>query len=176
MITTKQQALEEVRKPRINFDKFDKKLLRDKDIALEYMKHHSSNDMLLKDFPIDIDSDGMIDDFDFVMTFINNLDVDYSKNSLMYMLKGSATRIVKAGINRNPDDDIEHLKQLTKDILTEYNSAVKSRAKQLEQKQSKLHQIDEYADDIEMDAFDAQSQDSDERYRRCKIGFTADMK
>ncbi|MBQ8522207.1 MAG: hypothetical protein IJ458_00910 [Clostridia bacterium] len=176
MIVDKEIALKEIIKPNVNFNEFDKCLLSDKDIVLNYIQHHSSNDILFRDFPISIDNSGMIDDVDFIAIVINNLDVDYSKKHLKDMLKYSTSLIVKNKM-RGDECDAEELKSFAKTVLLKYNDMVKVRNEQLAKKQRVLDDISECIDNVLLDAFDTKPNSNKKNmYKRCNIGFTAEIK
>lgn len=173
MITDKQQALLEISKKDINFDNFDKKLLKDIDIAIAYMQQHSSNEMLVRDFPINIDNQGMVDNMDFILELIQNLDVGYSKSSLMSLIKYSTSCIVRRKMDHN-DYDASQLKSIATQILTTYNNKYKERTIELTKRQSLLDEVNKFIEDAPLDGFDKE-ESKHEKYKRCDIGFTAEF-
>lgn len=175
MITDKQEAIKEVNKSSVDFDQFDKRLLMDKDVARAYMQHHSSNDLLFSKFPIDIDNKGMIDDADFILDVIKHLDVGYNRESLISLIKYSTSCIVKRKIDEDKLDDKDELKDLATQILQQFNDTIKARGKELEKKQLLLEDIDAHISEAELDCFKGKKAKSNEKYRRCNIGFTAEL-
>ncbi|MFQ6724233.1 MAG: hypothetical protein ACLRFE_02745 [Clostridia bacterium] len=177
MITDKQQALEEICKPEVNFDKFDKGLLSDKDVVIAYMQHHSSNNMLFMDFPVSINNSGMIDDVEFVGSVIKNLDIGYDKECLKSMLKYSTSRIIKNIISKGEGYAVDDLKIYAKDILTEYNDIVKVKNDELKQKQADIDEVERCIDSVALDIFDKPKKKLQRgNYKSCNIGFTAEIK
>jgi len=176
MITEKQDAIKEVNKSNVDFDQIDKKWLMDKDVARAYMQHHSSNDLLYSKFPIDIDVKGMIDDADFILDVIKNLDVGYNKDSLMSLIKYSTSRIVKRKIDIENIEDEQELKQYITQLMTDFNSMVKLREEELTKKQSLLNELSDFIEQTELDCFkNTTKSKSHEKYKRCNIGFTAEL-
>jgi len=177
MITDKLEAIKEMSKEQIDFNQFDKSLLQDKDVALAYMQRHSSNNMLIQDFPIDIDVPGMVDDEEFIINVIKNLDVGYREESLKSLIKYSTFRIVKDKISKESDGDVDKLKGDATQILTTYNKELKLRIEQLSQKNVVLDEVNNFINEAQLDAFDApKKRIKPGNYKSCNIGFTAEIK
>ena len=173
MITDKDEAILEVGKDNPNFKNIDEYLLSDKDVALMYMQHHSSNTVLVSKFPINIDVKGMIDDKEFMLSVINCLSTGYDESGLTYLLKYSANCIVKNKVKHDDEVNVEDLKQEITDILTQYNEAVKSRLAELSQKQQTMDELKKFIDDSNIIKEESKSKRSREYYRHTDIGFTA---
>ena len=174
MITEKQEAIEEVKKKDINFENISPELLKDKDVALSYIQAHSSNKILLKGFPIDIDAPHMICDKNFIIQIINNLEVGYSKETLANLIKYSTNLLVRNHVEKHKDITAEELKCVAEEILNEYKGVIKKRAEELAHKQSILDEVDKYIESAEIDGeSDKHSCENGIRYKRTDIGFTA---
>lgn len=174
MITEKQKAIEEVKKPEVDFGKIERVFLKDKTVVLAYIQAHSSNDLLLKDFPIYIDSPDLIGDEEFIIEVINHLDVGYSKVTVSNLIKHSASIIMRNELEKFKDKNVEELKDSAARILNRYNNAIKKRAEELARKQSILDEVDKYIKNVELDGgLVVSSNKGAERYRRTDIGFTA---
>ena len=173
MIAYKKEAMQELAKDYIDFEKIDKSLLRDKDVILAYMQHHSSNNIIVKKCPIDIEVKGMVDDVDFVLDVIKNLDACYNKSALMALLKYSAFCIVRAKFDKNDALCAYDLKCFVSQILTKYNDMVKVRNSELSKKQSILDELNNFINEAKLDAFDTKEIKNTlgERYKRSSIGF-----
>ena len=173
MITDKNEAIAEVGKDNPNFKNIDEYLLSDKDVALTYMQHHSSNTVLVSKFPINIDNKGMIDDEQFMLNVINCLSNGYDEEGLNSLLKYSANCIVRARLDSGEVLDTEHLKQIITDILTQYHNAVKARDTELSKKEQMLKEMEQFIE--EMPNLNNKPTRSNKRYARTNIGFTAEF-
>jgi hypothetical protein len=173
MITDKQEAISEIIKPNINFNLIDKTLLLDRDVAIAYMQQHSSNNMLIQGFPINIDHEGMVDDMDFILELIQNLDIGYDRKSLNSLMKYSSSCIIRSKISAEDSQNVDELKQMVRDILTTYNEKLKTKTDELRQKQTVLDEVDDYINSVKIDKLGTISQTEHQAYKRCDIGFTA---
>lgn len=187
LIVDKQIAIRYIQSGNFKFENIDKRLLQDKDIALAYMRKYSSNEMLFDGFPIDIAQPGMIDDQVFILNVIKNFGEDYSKTSAWQMIKYSTIMIVKKESGKLKTVNAEMLKDFSKRVLTRYNNMVKKRDEELKQGRTLMDEVCDYIRDFKLDAFDeqetkedkpqqAQKNEVSDKYKRCKIGFTADIK
>ena len=182
MITDKDEAIEEVKKDVIDFDNIDKSLLTDKEVATAYMYAHSSNKLLLMGFPIDITCPGIVDDANFIIDVIGNLEVEYSKENLNALLKLSALEIVKGKMNKERMYDLNNLKSLAREILTIYNEELQERNKVLSKKQTVLDEVEQFIKDEKLDGLDVDDKKRTKvknngwrRYKDCKVGFGAEL-
>lgn len=173
MITDKNEAIAEVGKDNPNFKNIDEYLLRDKDVALMYMQHHSSNSVLVSRFPINIDVKGMIDDSQFILSVIGNLSTGYNEEDLNSLLKYSANCIARAKLDSGEDFDADHLKLLITDILTQYHNAVNVREKELSKKKQALDELEKFVEESNILSNSKKTKSSGARYKRTDIGFTA---
>ena len=176
MIVDKNEAIEEMKKPCVDFRKVDISLLKDKDVALAYMERHSSNNMLVDNFPINVNSNGLVDDEDFILNLIKNLDVGYSEEALESLVKHSTFRIIKRKTNENTECDIEKVREEVLGILTNYNENIKIRSNELSARKSMLSDIGKFIEVAKLDAFNNDKQRNRQKlgfYKDCNIGFTA---
>jgi len=176
MIVDKMEAIEEMKKPCVDFGKVDKFLLSDKDVALAYMKKHSSNNMLVENFPINVHLSGMVDDEDFILNLIKNLDVGYSEEALEFLVKRSTYRIIKRKTNESTECDMEKVREKVTQILTNYNANIKIRSSELSARKSMLNDVGKFIENAKLDAFNNDKQKKRPKqgfYKECNIGFTA---
>lgn len=186
MITNKQKAIRYIQSGTFDFNNIDKRLLQDRDIALVYMRTYSSNDMLYDNFPINIDVKGMIDNQKFVFNVIMNLSEGYSPECVRSLIKYSTIMVVKKEAAKLERVNFDMLKDFSRRLLIKYNSILKKRNQELQAGQNIVNQLCDYVRDFELDALEDKSkstqqsnqelteQESD-KYKRCKIGFTADI-
>ena len=174
MIVDKDEAILEVGKDNPNFKNIDEYLLSDKDVALTYMQHHSSNTVLVSKFPINIDVKGMIDDEQFMLSVIGNLSTGYDEDSLNSLLKYSANCIVKSRLDKGDELDTDNLKQIITDVLTQYHNAVKARDEELSKKKQVLDELNQFVDNSNIlgDVVNKPKKNT-ARYKGTNIGFTA---
>ena len=176
MIVDKTEAIEEMKKPCVDFRKVDISLLKDKDVALAYMEKHSSNNMLVSDFPINVNLSGLVDDKDFILNLIKNLDVGYSEDALQSLVRNSAFRIIKRRTSENSEIDVEKVREEVTEILINYNENIKMRSNELSARSSMLSSIGKFIENTKLDAFDSDKQKNRPKqgyYKDCNIGFTA---
>lgn len=136
MITTKENAIIEVGKEQPNYKEIDKYLLKDKDVVIAYMQAHSSNALLSLNskFSINLDFMGLINDEDFIIQVINNLDVGYNQDDLVYLLKLSAARIVQSKYDIHNNMTKQDLEEPVSTILKKYRAAVLEQQEKLSHK------------------------------------------
>lgn len=179
MITNKDEAIAEVGKKNPDMAIIDEKLLKDKDVVLAYIKLHSSNEILKTSSPININYKGMIDDREFIVDIIKNLEVGYSTKALYSLLKCSTMSIVKNVVNNGTDLNIDSLKEFAKGVMINYDEQVKLRCEQLREKEKLLKQLNDFIKNTNIESIPQENPDIDEiadtRYKRTDIGFTSNM-
>ncbi|MBQ3502601.1 MAG: hypothetical protein IJA72_02950 [Clostridia bacterium] len=143
MITTKADAIIEVGKDQPDYKSIDKFLLRDKDVILAYMQAHSSNRLLdlNSNFPISLDINGLINNEDFIIAVINNLDNGYNQDDLVYLLKLSTARIIQTKYTMYDNSSEDTLKGLASDILKRYHNVVVSQKLKLAHKKQVVDKV-----------------------------------
>ncbi len=175
MITDKNEAILEVGKDNPNFKNIDEYLLSDKDVALTYMQRHSSNTILVSRFPINIYVKGLIDDEEFMLNVINNLSIGYDEEGLNSLLKYSANCMVKNRVKNDEELNIDELKEIITNILTQYYDAVKARDEELIKKKQVIQELEQFVDNSNILSDNNKLKRNTARYKRTDIGFTANF-
>lgn len=131
MITDKQKAIKEVLKMDVDLKEIDPKLLKDKEVVLNYIKAHSSNDLLNEhnEF-ISLDVQGIIDDECFITKVIENLQNGYNESDLNNLLKLSVKRIIYTKLDTGELKD-KDAKKYALQLLKKYKNALIVRKMQL---------------------------------------------
>lgn len=143
MITTKEDAIIELKKAQPDYKNIDKLLLKDKDVVLAYMQEHSSNRLLdlNSKFPINLDINGLINDVDFIIAVINNLDIGYNQDDLVYLLELSTMRIIQTNYDDYAHMSKEELQTLASSILKKYHNIAVSKKLALANKKQVIDEI-----------------------------------
>ena len=143
MINTKEEAIIEVAKAQPDYRNIDKFLLRDKDVVLAYMQAHSSNKLLdlNSKFCINLDINGLINDESFMMAVLNNLDIGYNQDDLVYLLELSTTRIIQTNYDDYKHAPKEELENLASTILKRYHNVAVSKKLELSAKKQVIDEV-----------------------------------
>ena len=179
MITEKDEAILAMGCDVVDFNDIDPVLLTDRDVAIAFMRVHSSNDLLMPNFPIIISGTGMINDFEFMMEVIDNLDINYSKDALRNMLKDSVAVIVSEKMELERINNPSTLKTLARELLTIYNEEVKARNEILDKKKQIIEEVEDFIENEEMDSLPEDKTPPKYQkkgmgwYKDCHIGFGA---
>ncbi len=143
MITTKEEAIIEVKKAQPDYRNIDKFLLKNKDVVRAYMRAHSSNSLLdlNSKSPINLDINGLINDEGFIVDVINNLDVGYNQNDLVYLLELSTMRIIQINYDDYKHMPKDELESLASSILRRYHNIAVSKKLELACKKQVIDEV-----------------------------------
>lgn len=172
LIPGKNLALQMVQRPNPDLSQLRVELLQDKDLILSYAQAHSSNPLLLKGHPININKPGLIDDADFIVKIIQYLDLDYNKKALLDILKASTVAIIKIKMNKE-SISVEESKELAKNILKKYDNAVSAKNEQLARKGSDIDEVCRFIEETPINSLaGAENEHNTDSYnKRRRIGF-----
>lgn len=176
----KNLALQAVARKNPNLANINKALLKDKDVILAYIKANSSNYLLLDRCPINLYQDELLGDVDFIITVIQYLDLDYSRESLLHLIKKSTSFVFKNSIGDDPID-MDKSKEFVLSILKKYDEAVKVKEAELKAKNSAVDEIDRFIEHAKLTSLSGvtnkakNSFDGEDRYKRTRVGFSADI-
>ena len=143
MITAKEDAIIEVKKAQPDYKNIDKILLKDKDVVRAYMQAHSSNRLLdlNSKFCINLDINGLINDEDFMIDVINNLDIGYNQDDLVYLIELSTMRIIQTNYDDYKHMPKEELENLASAILKRYHNIAVSKKLELSAKKQVIDEV-----------------------------------